>query len=299
MNSKFHIYILVALIILLIIIYIIHNRQELFTITAQTLNNPIVNLPANDIHFISDNNPDLIDIPVFNYKLKLNNNNNSNNVNVPIPSNINSHSNITETFRNTLINNQTEKYLSIFQHKSFNIYKGLGQYAVITTIPFNDAISAIQSVIDKKCLNYLTSSPLNPVGYNLIWTSDLNIDNKIFSVWSAIPPAGCVALGDIIIMGTEQPSLDLVACFPITMLDKTALSNGIIWKASNDMGKMCYCWGAGNIDLFKCSNNYSADIPELQSVYNLSTTVLNNNTVSDNMNKTLNNLQEHNKGITI
>jgi len=153
-------------------------------------------------------------------------------------------------------------------------------------------------------LNFLTSSPIKPIGYTLVWTSDLNTDNKIFSVWSPIPPSGCVALGDVIIMGTEQPSLDLIACFPITMLDKTALSNGIIWKASNDMGKMCYCWGVGNIDMFKCSNTYSADMLELQSVYNLSSIVLNSNTVGNTvgngkMTNKLSNLEEQLKGITV
>ena len=98
-------------------------------------------------------------------------------------------------------------------------------------------------------------------------------------------------------MGTEQPALDYIPCFPITMLEQRALSNGIIWKANNDMGKMCYCWGAGNIDGFKCSNVYSADMPELQTVYNLPSTILNNNTVNAN---TLDKLKGYiTNGITI
>jgi len=309
MKSNIHICILVVLVIFLILIYLFHNRRELFTAIAQPINNPIINLPGNDIHFITDNNTDLINIPVFNYKLNtngnmdgnMNRNMNNNNRNQPMASN----NQIIEKFSNLVADDSiVEKYLSVFQHKPFDIYKGLGQYAVITTTPFNDTNSAIKSVIDKKCLNFLTSSPIKPIGYTLVWTSDLNTDNKIFSVWSPIPPSGCVALGDVIIMGTEQPSLDLIACFPITMLDKTALSNGIIWKASNDMGKMCYCWGVGNIDMFKCSNTYSADMLELQSVYNLSSIVLNSNTVGNTvgngkMTNKLSNLEEQLKGITV
>lgn len=312
MKSNVHLYILVALVILLILIYLFHNRRELFTAIAQPVNNPIINLPGNDIHFITDNNSDLINTPIFNYKLNNNNNaytnmnmnTNTNNKtqHLPAPSN----TQLIEKFSNLLADNSrgNEQYLSVFQHKSFDIYKGLGQYAIITSTPFTDTTSAIKSVLDKKCLNFLTSSPIKPIGYTLVWTSDLNADNKIFSVWSPIPPSGCIALGDVIVMGTEQPSLDLIACYPITMLDKTALSNGIIWKASNDMGKMCYCWGVGNIDMFKCSNTYSADMPELQSVYNLSSSVLTSNTVSNGnsngkMSNKLENLQEQVQGITV
>lgn len=307
-SSNFHLYILVVLVILLIIIYLCHNRRELFTAITQVVNNPIINLPGNDIHFITDNNSDLIDIPLFNYKLQ--STINSSKQHIPEPSNIQniekfSNLNLNKTdSKGTDSRNGNEKYLSVFQHKSFDIYKGLGQYVISTSTPFTDTTSAIKSVLDKKCLNFLTSSPIKPIGYTLVWTSDLNADNKIFSVWSPIPPSGCIALGDIIVMGTEQPSLDLIACYPITMLDKTALSNGIIWKASNDMGKMCYCWGVGNIDMFKCSNTYSADMPELQSVYNLSSSVLTSNTVGNGnsngkMTNKLENLQEEVQGITV
>jgi hypothetical protein len=271
LNIPLYILLTLTIIILFICIYNRSKYRELFTATAKHANNPIVNLPGGDIHFISDNNPELIDIPVFNYALK------------------------TES-------KTAGKYITVFHHKPFDIYKGIGQYVVITNTPFKNPQQAIKSILDKKCINYLTSSPIKPIGYNLIWTSDLNNDNKIFSVWSPIPPAGCMALGDIIIMGTEPPSTDMTACYPITMLEKTALSNGIIWKAGNDMGKMCYCWGVGNLDTYKCSNSYSADMPELQSVYNLPTSILNNNVVGDNVVGALDDLSNHQKkiqGITV
>jgi hypothetical protein len=205
---------------------------------------------------------------------------------IPTPANTNSNAS-QESAIQTHINlaspdNKTLKYLSVFQHKPFNTYKGLGQYIILTDQPFENVEVAVQNVLDKKCLclNYLTSCPITPSGYDLIWTSDLNQDGNIFSVWHPIPPAGCVPLGDIIVMGTEQPAKDLVACFPITMLDKTALSNGIIWKSINDMGKNCYCWGVGNIDTFRGTNIYSPDMNELQSVYNLPMNLLQNNILS-------------------
>jgi len=307
-------YILLALIVVIIFIYIIHNRKELFT--AISSNNPIVNLPANDIHFISDNNPKLIDVAVFNYKLMINLDNKK--FATPIPSN--TYKTVSETFEsinNTKYNNnnnnasnsesKTEndgvKYLSVFHHKPFDIYKGIGQYAILTDKPFEDITSAVNSVLDKKCLNYLTSSPITPISYDLVWTSDLNKDGAIFSVWHPISPLGCATLSDIIVMGTDQPSTNLIGCYPITMLDKSALSNGIIWKSMNDMGKNCYCWGAGNIDSFRTSNIYSSDMGELQSVYNLPLTTLDSNTVGNkisNKNNTLDTLINANSGgITI
>ena len=301
-NTRIAYGVLIALTILLVLIYIFHNRKELFTdaISIQSSNsakNPIVNLPANDIHFISDNNPKLINTVILNYKLMVNLDS-GNSIPTPAitnsskPSNTSMNAIQTNPLIDSLIDskqqaninlaspdNKTLKYLSVFQHKPFNTYKGLGQYVILTDQPFKNADVAVQSVLDKKCLclNYLTSSPITPAGYNLIWTSDLNADGQIFSVWHPIPPAGCIALGDVIVIGTEQPSNDLVACFPITMLDKTALSNGMIWKSINDMGKQCYCWGAGNIDTFRATNIYSPDMSDLQSVYNLPMNLLQNN----------------------
>ena len=303
--TKIPYYILIALTILLVCIYIMHNRKELFSVISS--NNPIVNLPGSDIHFINDNNPTLIDASVFNYKLM--NNLDNKKTNTPTPSNTfktvsekfesisnsNTHSN-THSNTNTKTNpnkdttgkntNDKEtrniKYLSVFQHKPFDTYKGIGQFVILTDNPFSDITSAVNTVLNKRCLNFLTSSPIAPVSYDLVWTSDLNQDGAIFSVWHPIPPAGCATLGDVIVMGTDQPSKNLIACYPITMLEKAALSNGIIWKSMNDMGKLCYCWGAGNIDTFRASNIYSSDMTELQSVYNLPLTTLGSNTLGNN-----------------
>lgn len=300
--------VLIALSILLVLIYIFHNRKELFTdaITIQSnnsINNPIVNLPANDIHFITDNNPNLINTVILNYKLMVNLDNANT---IPTSAITNSNTSLESVIQANInlasLDNKTLKYLSVFQHKPFNTYKGLGQYVILTVQPFENAEGAVQSVLDKNCLclNYLTSCPITPSGYDLIWTSDFNQDGHIFSVWHPIPPAGCIALGDIIVMGTEQPSNDLVACFPITMLGKTALSNGIIWKSINDMGKNCYCWGAGNIDTFRATNIYSPDMNELQSVYNLPMNLLKNNILSPGNSNTVNTLvKSASGGITI
>ena len=137
--------------------------------------------------------------------------------------------------------------------------------------------SAIDSVRDRKCLNYLTSSPVMPQGFTLVWTSDLNADNKIFSVWTPNAPSGYVCLGDIIVMGVESPPLDICACYPLSLVEKSALSNGILWSAINDMGKLCYCWGVGTLATFKTSNQYNGNMPELQNVYNLSSSSLKRN----------------------
>ena len=376
-------YILCILILIIIAIYIINNKTELFS-GGNSTSNSNTSIPVNDIHFISDNNTNLIDVPIFNYKLMImktnnksgpstptiptqtntqkttaqtksqvpkktiptstpkqktsptstpkqktsptsrqklsqsipkgitssdkftniqeldkfiNTNTNTNkNTNTNITSNYNKNKNNKKVDMNenenldmnenktvdtsyTKINlllpeNKQLKYLTVFHHKPFELYKGIGQTVIITDEPFIDMTSAIASVKNRKCLNYLTSSPIMPVGYNLIWSSDLNDDNKIFSVWSPITPNGYVSLGDVIVMGIEQPPLDLCACYPVSLVDKTALSNGIIWSAINDMGKTCYCWGAGTISTFRASNQYNNNMLELQNVYNLSSSSL-------------------------
>jgi len=289
------------------------NENENENENNNKLSNLTSILPSDDIHFISDNNIKSIDVPVFNYKLMCN----LGNSNItPIPSNkvsnekfINnttsspqsqslSNKNKQDTvathtqdnkkenvkhlddIKLVLPDNKTLKYLSVFQHKPkpFANYKGIGQTMILTDTPFDTINNAIESVIKRKCLNYLTSSSLKPLGYNLIWTSDLNVDNEIFSIWTPINPSGCASVGDVIVMGTEQPSVDMMACYPITLLEKQELSNGIIWKAINDMGRQCYCWGAGNIDTFRATNIYSNNMNELNNIYNLSTTSLNDNT---------------------
>lgn len=303
-------YVLIVLILIVLVIYVVHNKTELFS-------NPIINLPNNDVHFISDNNPNSISVPVFNYKLMITNNNITQtpepantlstemfvntNTTTNMTSDNNKQDNIQKNIKLLLPENKTLKYLSVFQHKPFSNYKGIGQTLILTDKPFNNINNAIKSVIDRKCLNYLTSSPFKPLGYNLVWTSDLNTDGKIFSIWSPINPVGCTSLGDVIIMGTEAPSIEQVACYPITLLEKTELSNGIIWTAINDMGRLCYCWGAGNIDTFHATNIYSSDMNELQHVYNLSTTTLTNNIIGSNKlkNDKNNNNTVINKGITI
>ena len=374
-------YILCILILIIIAIYIINNKTELFS-GGNSTSNSNTSIPVNDIHFISDNNTNLIDVPIFNYKLMIMKTNNKSGPSTPtiptqtntrkttaqtksqvpkktiptstpkqkttltptstpkqktsptsrqklsqsipkgitssdkftniqqldkfINTNTNTNTNITSNYNNnknnknvdmnenenldmnenktvdtsyTKINlllpeNKQLKYLTVFHHKPFELYKGIGQTVIITDEPFIDMTSAIASVKNRKCLNYLTSSPIMPVGYNLIWSSDLNDDNKIFSVWSPITPNGYVSLGDVIVMGIEQPPLDLCACYPVSLVDKTALSNGIIWSAINDMGKTCYCWGAGTISTFRASNQYNNNMLELQNVYNLSSSSL-------------------------
>ena len=223
-------YILIILILIIFIIYIIHNRVELFSNpTENTTEIPLINLPNNDIHFISDDDIKSIYVSVFNYKLMVN-------VDNKISSSSLSNTTSQDNINLLLQKNKKTKYLSVFEHKPFANYKGLGQTLIITDTPYDNVDSAINSMIsdinsksvnsnnkfDRKCLNYLTSSPFKPLGYNLIWTSDINDDNKIFSVWSPINPAGCASLGDVIIMGTEQPSIELFACYPITLLEKKA-----------------------------------------------------------------------------
>lgn len=306
--------IFLALCIFFIVIY---NHFKMYW--NKSINNfqniPLVNVDSADLHFIKDDNPDLIDTPIYNYKLKINPIKKDP---IPTPTNTTSSINyIYEKYENLTNNNNTNtnakknnkynnnkhnnsyqnksgiekidnsentvKYLSVFMHKKFQNYNGLGQCVVITDTPLdeNNKKTVMQSLMDKKCLTYLSSSNFYPVDYQLIWSSDINSDNQIFRVWRPIPIAGCAALGDVITLGTDKPALDYIPCFPITMLkqDDPPISNGLLWKTSNDMGLNCYCWSGGNINTFFASNDYKHDMFDLLRVYNMPLNFLDNNTV--------------------
>jgi len=207
-------------------------------------------LLISDINFIMDDTVSFIDTPILNYKL-------SNN-----------------------------KYLSIFHHKKLtDNYNALGQYLHVSDMPIIDLNTTITTLLKtKKSLKILTSSTILPISYRLIWSSDINADGNIITIWHPNAPAGTIAMGDIAIMGTNPPDLSYTRCLPVDILKLSKLSNGILWNATNDMNKMCYCWGATNIDLFRASNEYNDVIPELNTVYNLPDSYLGLNTISQTIN---------------
>ena len=262
---------LLCLVIIVLIIYLwnqnIHLEYFTDTIESSILNTPNNQLlPATDIHFMIDNTPSLIEAVIFNYKFTIDSKTDP-----------------------TVSKNNTKKvaYLSVFRHKDFtDNYCALGQYMQVSDIPLvledvlnSKSNSNSNSIFSKKVIAILTSSIYKPLRYDLIWSSDINDEGKLFTVWRPVAPEGTIALGDIIIQGTDSPSINYTRCLPITMLESTKLSNGIIWETSNDMGRKCVCWGASNIDIFKACNNYTNNMPELNTVYNLPQQFLNQNNI--------------------
>jgi hypothetical protein len=160
----------------------------------------------------------------------------------------------------------------------------LGQYILLEDKPiseFEKKPIIHQLVKDVKILKYLVTTPIITTQYDLIWTSDYNNDNKIFSVWRPICPIGTISIGDIIVSGIDKPNI-ITPCIPTTMLEPFPISNGIIWHSVNDSGKSCYCWGSGNIGGYTCSNIYGSNqsnFPELGNVFNIPLQFLNNNTI--------------------
>lgn len=269
-NTNFIGFCFLLLLSIVVLIIYLHNQNkplEYFNdINAQYA-------ASGNIHFVIDNTLTYIETPIFNFQINI------------------------DTVDNT--NTTTPTYLSVYHHKAFtDNYASLGQYVQISNEPL-DPVTATQNISHKKSVSILTSSLVKPLGYNLIWRSNYNkLDGTFFTVWSPISPNGYTCLGDIIIMGANPPPLDYIRCLPITMLIPSNISNGIIWKATNDMpmvtnsngiGKSngntnlntnsCYCWSATNIDLFKCTNIYNNEIPELKTVYNLPDQYLVQNTV--------------------
>ncbi len=251
---------LLVLTVLVLIIYLYQNRNESFE--PLQIKQPLINLAAGDVHLIQDNNPSLIKTPILNYPLN------------------------TISMKD---NSTSKMYISVFMHLPFQYntttYSPLGQYIRVSKDPLDisDMNSDLMNDICMKgCLNYLSSSTYYPVEYNLIWTSDILPESgEIFSVWRPVPPPGMMALGDIIVSGTSKPAREYITCLPITMLSFSGVSNGLLWHGKNDVGLDGYCWNAGNFDTFRASNTYGATMPELELVYNLDTSVINSNLISN------------------
>lgn len=316
--------ILLLLTIIVIVIYLYNRSNKSSIVSLKSLlgykelftndnkSNPIVNLPTGDIHFISDNNSALIDTPIYNYKLKIKKTQepgsapsrmNDKKLDTFLDVSKNNNTKISKTDINGMPEDTTDiKYISVFMHREQlvgnTLYKPLGQYILATDKPLllNKDIT-INNILDKRCLSYLASSSLTPIDYQLVWTSDINQDNEMFSAWHPIPPPGCIALGDVIVKGTDKPSSNYIACFPVSMLELSGVSNGVIWQSINDMGKLCYCWGAGNTDTFRITNSYNKDMNELNSVYNLPLQFMKNNTLHNTSSKNI--FHNPNKGIQV
>jgi hypothetical protein len=243
-----------------LIIYLYQNRNESFE--PLQIKQPLINLAAGDVHLIQDNNPSLIKTPILNYPLN------------------------TISMKD---NSTSKMYISVFMHLPFQYntttYSPLGQYIRVSKDPLDisDMNSDLMNDICMKgCLNYLSSSTYYPVEYNLIWTSDILPESgEIFSVWRPAPPPGMMSLGDVIVSGTSKPAREYITCLPITMLSFSGVSNGLLWHGKNDVGLDGYCWNAGNFDTFRASNTYGATMPELELVYNLDTSVINSNLISN------------------
>ena len=201
----------------------------------------------------------------------------------PMPSNLDQ--NNTNMIQN-IDNSMEPVYITVFKHKGIGInnsnkYSPLGQYIHISNEPL-DSKTAISTVISKKVLSTLTSSNVNPIRYNLIWSSDMNEDGKIFTAWHPVGPTGYVALGDVIVMGVESPPFDYIRCLPISRLEPINISSGMLWQSTNNLGKNCICWGASNLELFRVTNEYYNDMPELKFVFNLPQQYLKQNTILQN-----------------
>ena len=203
----------------------------------------------------------------------------------PMPSNLEQNNN------NMIQNTDSSKeqvYITVFKHKGIGVdnsnnnkYSPLGQYIQISNEPL-DPKTAISSVISKKVLSTLTSSNINPIRYNLIWSSDMNEDGQIFTAWHPVGPTGYVALGDVIVMGVESPPLNYIRCLPINKLEPINVSSGVLWQSRNNLGTNCICWGASNLELFRVTNEYNVNMSELKFVFNLPQQYLNQNTILQN-----------------
>jgi len=280
MSSRTAYIILLVLTVLVLVIYLYQNRNEPFQSASLENLPPLVNLASDDIHLITDNNPALIKTPVFNYPIHT-----ISKTDDKTTDNKRKEDKTTDKDNN---NNNNKVYVSVFMHSQFQYntttYTPLGQYVHVSKEPINMQ-SNMLDIRNKECLNYLCSSGHYPLDYNLIWTSDILPDNgSIFSIWRPVAPAGFMSMSDVIVSGTSKPAREYITCLPITMLSFIGISNGTLFHSKNDVQLECFCWSASNFDTFRASNNYSSTMPELELVYNLDSSVIQNNLINTHTN---------------
>jgi len=270
-NTKTPYIILLILTVLLLCVYLYINSNLYLNLTngyerfdnllpgQVAISEELINLPPDDVHFITDNNLELITTPILNYKLSV----------------------LAEG------NTRIMKYITVFMHQTFQYnnddYTPVGQFLKVTDKPLDieDINSNVMiEVQSKKCINYLCSSQYYPVDYKLVWTSDTNTDGAIFSVWKPITLSGFVSMSDVIVAGVNKPELEYITCLPLNILTFSGISNGILWQGKNDMGKGCFCWSASNFDTFRSSNIYSENMLELMDVYHITKERLDNFTLT-------------------
>jgi len=246
-----------ALVIIVICIIIYFNYKPNISQFTDITNQQqlAINLPSTDVNFIID--PDITNIenPVSNFKLK--------------------------QLDNTFI------YINIFQHKTIKIqpftYRPLAQYCSISQKPVSlDEI--IKILKNTKGLHIITSAQIIPKNYKQVWQSgNLEQDdksNKQISIWHPTPQKDSATMGDIIMMGNNPPSDDIIPCIGINIVSPNPESNGILWSATNSQHEKCFCWSATNYNFFRCTNDYNAKLPEFDRVYNLPQDKLDFNTLS-------------------
>lgn len=321
METYYVLALLLFLIVIILFIYLINQNKNLeYFNSSQSIKTQIEqissfsnipNLPNDDIHFVLDSTESFIEISVLNYKL--NNRNMSYlplmyrpppppdmtpspdmsypppDMSYPPPNMSPMPSNLDQNNTNMIQNRDDSMepvYITVFKHKGIGInnsnkYSPLGQYIHISNEPL-DPKTAISTVISKKVLSTLTSSNVNPIRYNLIWSSDMNEDGEIFTAWHPVGPTGYVALGDVIVMGVESPPFDYIRCLPINKLEPINVSSGVLWESTNNLGTNCICWGASNLELFRVTNEYNINMPELKFVFNLPQQYLKQNIILQN-----------------
>ncbi len=247
-------YIIICIIIILLIIIYYHHLsyKSLFTDLDHYL-------PANDIHFIIDNDISHIIHSVKNYKL-------------------------------TLLDG-TIKYINCFHHKKMPantfVYRPLAQVCNVTEKPMNDT-EIYNFMKNNTSLHIITSASLIPKSYEKIWTSnDDGTGNKI-SCYHPIPQSGTATMGDLILYDKEQLDTELLPCLSINttvsrqndLLIHSPYPGPVLWSSKNKDNTTCICWSATNLNYFRCTHDFYTNMPELDRVYNLPKDKLDYNTLS-------------------
>lgn len=115
-----------------------------------------------------------------------------------------------------------------------------------------------------------SNSPLaNPVSFDLIWNDHGSGGKNDGSCWRPIPPAGYVAMGDVMVTGYNAPDVSTVVCVRKD-LTVTAMAGPQIWCDKKSGAKM-------DIDVFTIAPNSAVDVSPTNGFFAANTFVANNN----------------------
>jgi hypothetical protein len=150
------------------------------------------------------------------------------------------------------------KYLTVIQHRPFNIngrlYHPIGQLSIITEEIKPQQSEFIHNAIkNSQSAHMCASHQVFPTDYQEVWNTSYMLEpiSEVFSIWRPVVPDGHISLSDLIVRGRQKPPLNSITCVPVEDTVTLSSSNQIQW---NDNNIECHNVGS-NFTSCKTTNN--------------------------------------------